>query len=77
MQINTASMNVRKEIILCLDGRTVISLPNLAVLHEVEENTASYDNNAFVRPSGHDVVKNALVQSVLRHGLRLVEFFWH
>jgi len=66
-------MNVRKEIILCLDGRTVTSLSNLGVIHEVEENTASYDDD----PSGRDVVKNALVQSVLRHGLRLVEFFFH
>jgi hypothetical protein len=60
-------MNVRKEI-LCLDGRTVTSLSNLDVLHEVEENTASYDDNASVRD-----VQNALVQSVLRNGLRVVE----
>ena len=46
-------------------------LSSLGVLHEVEENTASYDDNASVR----DVVKNALVQSVLRHGLRVVESF--
>ena len=50
MQINTPSINVREEIILCLDWRTVTSLSNLGVLHEVEENTASYDENAPVRP---------------------------
>jgi hypothetical protein len=60
-------MNVRRVIILCIDGRLVTSLSNLGVLHEVEENTASYDDKASVRPSGRDVVKNALVQSVLRH----------
>jgi len=69
-------MNVREEIILCLDGRTVTSLSNLGILHEVEESNASYDMNASIHPSGRDVVNNALVQSVLRHGLRLVEFFF-
>lgn len=78
MQINTLSMNVRREIILCIAGRTVTSLSNLDVLHEVEENTTSYDDKASVRPSGLDVVKNALVLSVLRHGLRIApcEFFF-
>ena len=71
MQINTLSMNVRREIFLCIGGRTVTSLSNLGVLQEVEENTASYDDQASVRPSGRDVVKNALVLSVLRHGLRI------
>lgn len=52
------------------------NLSNLGVIHEVEENTASYDDNASVRPSGRDVVQNTLVQSVLRHGLRHVDFFY-